>query len=838
MPHIKSLVALCLNTPQKRFAGLAVGLAALSACSPAPTKTAATHETPAGTVAVATPPANTPPTANTPAAKPAVPASLPTPAEAALEAEGAFSFELRVSATKTEQVINPRLLGGTNIALWNEAAHFKSPLIKQWIDDLQAALIRIPGGSWSNAYYWNGHGVRDKNGQVDTSKVGPDGYPAVDYSGYAPGFNVDTKTLKPADGFHGNVDVKTLHDWVKSIPGASPMPCLNAGSGRAVDAGEWVKWSTAQNYGATYWEIGNELDGSWEPGYHLPNGQGTITEAIWSERYRAIGSAIRKEQPNAKIGACAFHLPLVRDGGDLVDFVAIHAYPGSTTVSSQENLARAPEVVATEVAKVRKLIDKYQPERKDRIEVGFTEWNLSGGLNSADLFSGIWTSSFLSAFAKNGVTFATHWDIFTHSKGMRDGHGLIFTDGSTYTRKAGYYAMWLWNNFTGSRVLGTASSGDVQGVQSLATRDAEVVYLLLINPNYDKPAQVTIKLDDFTPAARGEVLALTAREYFWNPYTSQPDWSSPPRSRELATGGEFTVTLPPFSVSHVRVPSATHPELSAYARSQAPLAKPSAAPVLNFILPPEIYVGDRATGFLHASLPGGSASYPVALPAATLSVSGNATLDREQVRLAEAFGRFNFTLNDDKPVTFIARVNGVEQRFTLQPKPSVPRPVLFWDFQKQSPTDAKAFTSGFALRADASQRPNKEVARIDLAPGSAKIQGNAHRVIYKINNLPPAEQLDRSNIRGMFFDVKTLGYTSPKANSRLSVVMQSPADYWMVLGSIPLDGTTDWKRIQFDVTRESYIKAMAASYNIWFVLDGDEGAHGTICLDRIGLMVR
>lgn len=764
--------------------------------------------------------------------------SSPAPASINRLDENAFSFDLRVSAAQIEHVMDPRQLGGTNIALWNAKAHFSSPLLKRWVSDLKPGIIRIPGGSWSNCYYWNGNGVRDQNGKVDPSRMGPDGYPAVDYSAYAPGFTVDSKTLRPSTGFHGNVDVKTLHDWVKSIPGASPMPCPNAGTGRAVDAGEWVKWSKAQNYGATYWEIGNELDGSWEPGYHLPHGKGIITDAMWSERYRAIGSAIRKEQPDAKIGACAFHVPLIRDGGDLVDFVAIHAYPGSTTVSSQENLARAPEVVANEVNKVRKLIDKYQPERKDRIEIGFTEWNLSGGLNSADLFSGLWTSSFLSAFAKNGVTFATHWDIFTHEKGMKDGHGLIFTNGKTYTRKAGYYAMWLWNNFTGPQVLATSTTGDTKGVQTLATRDDDVMYLMLINPDYDKPARVTVKLDDFKPAARGEILSLTGREYFWNPYTHNPDWSTPPRSRSLPTGTEFTVILPPFSVSHVRVPSADHSEPSEYARTQPPLIKPSAKPVLNFILPPEIYVGDRVTGFLHAALAGSNESYPVALPPAALSALGNATLDRNSVRLAEAFGRFNFTLNDAKPVTLVARVNGVEGRITIQPKPSVPRPVLFWDFQKQSPSDTKSFSSSYALRPDASQRPNKEVARIDLAPGDAKIKGKEHRVIYRIDGLPPAGQLDRSNIRGVFFDVKTLGFTSPKANSRLTVVMQSPADYWMVLGSAPLDGTTDWKRIQLDITRESYIKAMSAAYNIWFVLEGDEEAHGTVCLDRIGFMVR
>jgi len=53
-----------------------------------------------------------------------------------------------------------RLLGG-NIALWYNPELLteldKSPYYKQW----NPGLISIPGGSWSDEFYWNGNGVRN-----------------------------------------------------------------------------------------------------------------------------------------------------------------------------------------------------------------------------------------------------------------------------------------------------------------------------------------------------------------------------------------------------------------------------------------------------------------------------------------------------------------------------------------------------------------------------------------------------------------------------------------------------------------------------------------------------
>jgi hypothetical protein len=758
-------------------------------------------------------------------------ASLP-PAQTA-----PFSARVVIDADASLRTMDHRMIGGTNLALWNEQRHFEAPLLRQWVSELGTGLIRIPGGSWSNAYYWNGNGVRNAKGDVDTTKVGPDGYPAVDYSGYKPGFMIDSKTLKPGTGFHGNVDVKTLHDYVKATPGAVALPSLNAGTARPIEAAEWAKWAVKNDYPSAYWHVGNELGGSWEPGTFLPDGS-TITPEIFVSRFNAIADAVHAVDPKAKLGAFAYAEDTLKHSGDRVAFASIHTYPGSTTLTFQENLARVPQTVANEVNQVKGWIEKYQPARKDQIEIGYTEWNLSGGLNASDLFSGLWTSMMLGEFARNGVAFATKWDTFTHVSGMADGHGLIWTDGESYIRKAAYYALQLWNHYSGDQVLQPVVTGD-DTVYSYASRDSDAVYIMLVNPSNDRVANVELELPGFLAGSLGEQVTLSHREYYWNTQTHAPEWSQAPRATPVGVGDAFSVTVAPFSVSYVRVPTIGAPEESKFMQAQAPAATPATpAPRLRFMLPPEVFVGDRIAGYLHAEDAATGLPYAGTLPDAALSADGAATFDRSAVRLAETLGRFEFVATSTDPVTLRATVNGVETSTRIEPKSSEPRPMLIWDFQSQSPADQKLFTSRYKLTADLNQRPNKEVARIDLSPDSIVPGDKEHQTLFRITSLPERDTLNRANIRGVFFDIRTLGLATDDPNASVSVVMQSPANWWMVFGSVPLAGNQDWKRHQVTFTRQDYVDAIASGYTIWFVLNTNKPVTGTILLDRIGFMVR
>ena len=50
------------------------------------------------------------------------------------------------------------------------------------------------------------------------------------------------------------------------------------------------------------------------------------------------------------------------------------------------------------------------------------------------------------------------------------------------------------------------------------------------------------------------------------------------------------------------------------------------------------------------------------------------------------------------------------------------------------------------------------------------------------------------------------------------VVMQSPANWWMHLGDVPLRDAKQWQTHQFDLKVEDYIKAMPSAGNIIFIL--------------------
>jgi hypothetical protein len=749
-----------------------------------------------------------------------------------------LNVTVKVDAAQVLRTMQPRRLGGTNVAVWNDKIHFSSPLLHKWISELRPGYIRLPGGSWSQAHYWNGNGVRGPDGKVDPEKVGPDGYPAVDYSDYKPGFNASPKTLKPSTGYHGNVDVKTIHDWIRSLPDVEPMPCLNAGTGRPIDAAEWVKWSNKKmGYNARIWEIGNELGGSWEPGNFLPDGT-AITAEMYTARYNAIGAAAKEQDPTIRLGGCAFVREMLRDCGKLVDFASIHTYPGTTAVSPQENLLAVPGVVEREVGRVRGWIREFQPDRENQIELAYTEWNLAGGLNASDLFSGLWHAMFLAEMARNGVHFATQWDIFTHSRGMKSGHALIWSDNDRFVRKAGYYAMMLWNNYMLERVV-AASSDQPRSIYTFASASDDAVVLMLVNMTADREAAATIDLAGFSPAPRGEQAVLSVREYHWDDRQHVPLWSNSPRITPIETGPKFTVSLAPFSLNIVRIPSANKPALSALATAATPVVAPKDKPELRLIIPDEIYVGDRVPVLVQASLPGTDQPYPVAVAPAKLSATGAVTFDRPTARLDEALGRFTLLATQPGPFTLAADSDGIAVTRTITAKPSIPRPVLFWDFSEPTLADYKLFESEFTLVADATLRANREVARIDLPPeGIIPSEKDRKRTLFRINTLPPADKLNRANIRGVFFDMMTRDFDCEDPNASVQVVMQSPANYWMVFGSVPLRDATKWQTYQVDATNEKHHQALPASYNLWFVLSSSKPVKGSIYFDKIGFMVR
>jgi hypothetical protein len=769
----------------------------------------------------------------------------PTTATAPAGLPPATNVSVAIDAAQTLRKLNPRLLGGSNVAAWTSGAKYASPALHRQMADLAPGVMRLPGGSWGDIFYWNGHGVRGPGGKVDPDKV-RDGYPDVDYTDYAPSFLFDPKTWKPSAGWHGNIDAKGLHDFVRSLPGCATMVIVNAGTGRPVDAAEWVRWANRKmGYAVRYWEVGNELDGSWEAGHALRQG-GELTPAMYAQRYKEFAQAMKAVDPTIKVGGAAtgtdvggFTEAMLRDAGEYVDFVSVHLYPGNPMLDDQEQLTRI-QAVADAAKRVKQWIAKYQPARGDKIELGITEWNLPDYRGAKELYCGLWSEVFLCQAALTGYDLADQWEWEGLFEPAAGGAARSSQPAETWLPRSQYWALWLWNNYVGDRLVAATPDGFTP-LHTLASRSDDALNLMFVNTDPDREARVKARIDGFAPAAVGEKAAFSAREYFWNELTGKIEWSTGPKIEPLAigpsAGGPVNITVPPYAIVCVRIPSAGKPALSDRARqAQTRPAGEGGAAALRIILPAQAYAGDKIEGWVLATSAGTNRPYPLPLEPAALKVEGSADAkcDCAVARLAESAGRFHITPSAAGEFTVTASAGDLAASAKVAVRPSEPQPRVFWLFEQEKLTKEDGYESDWPLTTDSSVRANQRVARVDL-PGEA----DKKSLLLRLTKFPGPDKLARENIRGVIVDLRTSAdFACADPNAAIEVVMQSPADYWMSLGRIPLAKSEQWQTRTVTDTQDKHLKALPFATNVSFILRSNAPVKGAIFLDKIGFMVR
>jgi hypothetical protein len=372
-------------------------------------------------------------------------------------------------------------------------------------------------------------------------------------------------------------------------------------------------------------------------------------------------------------------------------------------------------------------------------------------------------------------------------------------------------------------------------VKAFATRSDDAVCVMAANSSEDDVCTLDVALDGFDAAAEGETALLSHRQYFWDRSASRPLWSSEPQIDPIATGRSFSVELPPMSIRCVRIPSAGKLGISERAEQRRGMRGKDYGPAeLRILLDESGYEDTDLRGWVLAFKPGTSDPYPAPLPYAQLSVTGPAAIDRPQARLAEAVGPFVLKPSGPGEATVTARLGGRSASATVRLNPSVPRQHVLWDFE--TPTLGDGFRSQLALRTDDTVRANQRVARIDL---EGIVPDQQHRELL-VAEIPRSAAIRRENIRGVFFDLSVSpDFHCSDPNACIRIVMQSPADYWMQLGDVPLPEAGDgWTMRVVPVTQENHKKAMYAAYNVWFILRSTQPVSGSVYIDQAGLMIR
>jgi len=760
---------------------------------------------------------------------------------------------LKIDTEKTLHKTERQKLTGSNIALWNQPWELGDSELHDYVRQLKPTYVRIPGGSWANHYYWNGNGVRLGEDEFDFSKL-KDGHWEIDYSDYTPGFSVAGEKRHPVkDDDGGTWHVKQLHDFVENFD-AQAIVTVNVGTGTPEMAAEWVRWANKKNkYNVRYWEIGNELEGSWELGHVLPDGT-TMTGDKFAKRYIEFAKAMKAVDPTIKVGGpgssnqrCAFIEAVLRDAGDLVDFVSFHTYPVENQPQQEEDFyAKIFELEET-TKMLRGWIEKYQPTRTEKIEIAITEWNskVVEDRMSADLMNGLWHTIWVGEMFRNGISFANHWDMMTAT--ATGGHGLFFFDQFDFVQpgvpqeemdrqylsfnppcipKGQYWALYLWSRFMGDRLVESSLSGADQ-LYTAVTRSDEAMQVLLVNPS--RETVQTVKLDSSEAFSDQAVaIQLSHHEYFWNPYTRSPEWSRHPEPVAIALGADKTLKVPPFSALVVQVPF----KGASAAAVEKPVPARKTSPDIRIMLPESAPEDVPVEGWI--LLPASAPYSPNAEPlTATLLIKGPGKVDQKTVRLNEGGGRFFLKPSGTGKVTITATCGKEKATHVLEILPVQTRTEICWRFEGED--GLAGMSSDYTLALSDTAKPNQQTAEVQLKDALPQV-GKGGLIVF--DSFP--DNLPKERIGGVVFDIKAsreLSTQDPYA--KVEVVLQSEANHWIKIGSIPLSKLTDsWETIEVPISDHMHYGSMKWIYSIRLQLGATKPVSGEIFINDAGVILR
>jgi len=145
-----------------------------------------------------------------------------------------------------------RYVFGNALAVWMGNNTGSSAFIKN-IQLLNPSLIRFPGGSWSDIFFWNGNptDVPDSVYDGTTGKKAP--FTAISGKNDWPTTVDNYYKLRQQTGSQGLITI----NYAYARYGLSSKPAEQA----AHLAAQWVRYDKGRT---KFWEIGNENGGPWE----------------------------------------------------------------------------------------------------------------------------------------------------------------------------------------------------------------------------------------------------------------------------------------------------------------------------------------------------------------------------------------------------------------------------------------------------------------------------------------------------------------------------------------------------------------------------------------------
>lgn len=379
----------------------------------------------------------------------------------------------------------PRSLAGDNSNTWSTQM-VTEPILMDHITHLQPHIIRFPGGSISDVFFWNA--AKDTPpADAPAQLLAANGSSAA--AGYWYGKNAESWTLS-VDNYYamrqqtGNEGMIIIN-YGYARYGTGPNPVAAA----AHLAADWVRYDNGRT---KYWEIGNENFGDWEAGYRIntatnKDGQPEYASGqLYGQHFKIFADSMRKAaqeiNKTIKISAVLYdqapqgwmtqttqqwNTGVLNASGASPDFYSVHNYytPYLTNANAATILNTPIPVTQTMMSFIKQGIANAGLAEKP---IAMTEWNIfsTGSMQQVSNINALHGVMVVGEALKNKFGMTARWDLSNGWDGGND-HGL-FSKGDEpdgipkWTPRPAFYHLYFFKKYLGDRlVASTSSSPDV-----------------------------------------------------------------------------------------------------------------------------------------------------------------------------------------------------------------------------------------------------------------------------------------------------------------------------------------------------------------------------------------
>ncbi len=509
-------------------------------------------------------------------------ALLPTSYEEVPVSTGLKAVDISINFSKRITKVS-RYVNGNNANCFTGWMQNDAGLIKN-INNLKMGVMRIPGGSLSDVYFWNRKGIYE-NYAIKSydpplldipSTISPwIGKRVQDFENWSMGVDQYYQMMQMTETT-GMVTV----NYGYARYGTSTNPVAQA----AHLAADWVRYDNGRS---KFWEIGNEVSGSWEAGYEIDlslnkDGQSKrITGDLYGKHalvfIDSMRNAARQIGKEINIGVVCdqetnnsmpdWNKELISRVGGKVDFYIIHTY----FTPYQEN--STPEVILNSPLKLAGYKSFVQTELalqgKPAAPVFLTEWNIfaEGSKQQVSFIDGMHATLVLGELIKNKYEVALRWDLANGYSSGND-HGL-FSYGdepgvAKYAPRPAFYYLYFFQKYFGDTMVdATTNSSNVLAYASLFS-SGEAGIVLVNKNNFEQVVELTLK--NFKPGSRFYTYTLTggsdngnfSRKVYVNGVTTAAEGGGPEdyetiKAKSTVISGNIKLNLPKYSVVHLLV---------------------------------------------------------------------------------------------------------------------------------------------------------------------------------------------------------------------------------------------------------------------------------------------